>query len=89
MERTSDFIERLRVKNGGCTDYRISRILETTQSAIIRWKNGTTMNDEYAIKTAKKLEIDPAYVLACVAAERSQNVESKEHWERIASKFAA
>ena len=90
MERTIDFMERLRARNDGCSNYRIAKLLGCDQSAVIRYtKHGTSMDDKYAIRMAELLEVDPAYVLACMAAERSHNVESSKHWERIAAHFAA
>lgn len=90
MERTIDFIERLRARNDGCSNYRIAKLLGVDQSAVIRYtKHGKSMDDKYAIRMAELLGIDPAYVLACMAAERSHSVESTKQWERIAAHFAA
>lgn len=88
MERTIDFIERLRSRENGCSDYKISKLLNTQQSRIIKWKNyGGTMDDKYAIKIAELLELDPAYVVACMNAERADDEESYKVWARIAAKF--
>lgn len=90
MERTIDFIERLRASNDGCSNYRIAKLLGCDQSAVIRYtKHSTTMDDKYAIRMAELLGIDPAYVLACIAAERSRDVDTTRIWSRIADQFAA
>lgn len=90
MESTAQLFERLRASNGGCSDYRLAKLMGTPQTYIIRWtQHGKTMDDEHAIRMAELLAIDPAYVLACMAAERSHSVESSRHWERIAAHFAA
>ena len=90
MERTIDFVERLRARNDGCSNYRIAKLLGCSQSVVIRYtKHNGTMDDNYALRMSELLEIDPAYVLACMAAERSSNVETTRIWERIAEKFIA
>jgi len=90
METTKDFIERLRASNDGCSDYRIAKLLGTDQSAVIRYtRGGKSMDDKYAIRMSELLNLDPAYVLACMQAERSASVEAAKVWERIAGQFAA
>lgn len=90
METTNDLLERLRASNDGCSDYRLAKLMGTTQAHIIRWtKHGKTMDDSYAIKIAELLDIDPAYVLICMHAERSASVEATKVWERIAGQFVA
>jgi predicted transcriptional regulator len=93
METTVSFLERLRASIGadsGCTDYRLGKVLQVSHSSITNYlKRGRTMDDDVALKVADLLGIDPAYVLACVHAERSTSVESAKVWERIAAKFAA
>lgn len=90
METTMDFIERLRASNDGCSNYRIAKILDTSQSAVVKYtKHGGTMDDRIAVRMAEALGIDPAYVLACMAAERANTFELSKQWERIAAHFAA
>lgn len=90
MERTIDFIERLKARNDGCSDYRIAKLLGTTQSCVLRWtKHGKSLDDKYAIRVAELLELEPGYVLACIHAERSNDDNVTKHWEKIAGQFAA
>jgi hypothetical protein len=41
-----------------------------------------------AIRVAELLELDPGYVLACMAAERAQRPVVREAWERLAASLA-
>lgn len=90
METTVDLLERLRTKNDGCSDYRLAKLLTVSTSSVVNYtKHGRTMSDEVAIKLAELLDEHPGYVLACMAAERSQNPETVRIWEQISSQFAA
>ena len=90
METTRDFMERLRARNGGCSNYHLAKILQISDSCLVRYtKDGKSMADSVALKVADQLGIDPAYVFACMAAERANDVESTRIWERIAEKFIA
>ena len=67
MESTKQLFERLRARNNGCSDYRLAQIMDVPQTYIIRWtQQGKTMDEKYATKVAEKLDIDPAYVFACI-----------------------
>lgn len=90
MERTIDFMERLRSSIGGGSDYRLAKVLQVPPNTVGNYtKRGRTMDDAIAAKVAELLELDPAYVVACCHAERSTDVETTRIWERIAAQFAA
>lgn len=90
MERTIDFIERLRASNDGATDYRLAKILDISKSSMVKYtKHQGSMSDSVAKRVAIELDIDPAYVVSCVAAEKCKDSETVKIWERISSQFAA
>lgn len=69
------------------TIYGIAKRLEVARPTIDRWAQGRTMDDENAIKIAEFLNIDPAYVIACIHAERAKGSDSYATWEKILEKF--
>lgn len=69
------------------TDYRLSKILGMTQSALIHTlKHNGSLSDENAIKLADKLKLPRPYVVACMMIHRTKNADIKEMWEDIGSK---
>lgn len=90
METTVVFLERLRSRLGGVSDYKLALALGVKTTTVTNYlKRGRTMDDKVAIKVADALEISPAYVVACVHAERAEDGESTRLWTEIAAKFAA
>lgn len=79
---TADFLNELKVKHGLKSNYAVAKFLDQTDTAIARWAHGKgTFSDETAMKIAELLEYDPAYVMACMAAERSKDANVKKTWE--------
>lgn len=90
METTIDFLERLKAKHDGATDYRIHKILGISKSTVSGWRTGRyTMDDDAALLIARELDLHPGYVLACAHAERSKSKETAAAWQDIANNFAA
>lgn len=86
MKSTADFIQEIKVKYDLKSNYAVAKLLDQTDTAIARWSKGkSTFSDESAIHVAKLLDLDPAYVVACVHAERAKPSEEKKLWERIAA----
>lgn len=79
---TADFLNELKAKHGLKSNYAVAKFLDQTDTAIARWAHGkNTFSDETALKIAELLEYDPAYVMACMAAERSKDAKVKKAWE--------
>jgi len=86
MQTTADFIEALKAKHGLKSNYAVAKFLNQTDTAVARWSKGhVTFSDEMAMHMAELLDLDPAYVVACVHAERASSAETKSLWERIAA----
>lgn len=81
MHTTIDFLDMLKAKRGGVSDYAIAKLLGSHSSRIcnIR-KRGNTIDDLGAIVIAKALEMNPGYVLACVHYERATDPAEKQAW---------
>lgn len=83
---TADFLNDLKSKYGLKSNYAVAKFLDQTDTAIARWAHGKgTFSDETAMKIAELLEYDPAYVMACMAAERSKDAKVKKTWEWTAN----
>lgn len=82
MKTTVDFLNDVKAKYGLTSNYALARKLNQTDTAIARWMHGkNTLGDESAVKVAELLEIEPAFVMACAAAERSKSAKVKKAWE--------
>lgn len=86
LKTTSQFIEDLKAKHGLKSNYAVAKFLGQTDTAVARWAHGKgSFSDETAMQFADLLEIDPAYVVACMHAERAKEVKERKLWERIAN----
>ena len=85
METMNDFIERIRGKYDIQSDYGLAKILKVTRNAISahKHKRSKHFSEETAYKIAELLDLDPAYVMSCLAAERAKDVRVRETWQRV------
>lgn len=90
MQNTADFIELLKKRYDLKSNYAVAKFLKQTDTAIARWAHGKgSFSDETAIQFADLLDLDPAYVMACIHAERAKDKAVKKTWERMAKRLAA
>ena len=88
MKTTIEFLDALKAKTGAASDYAIAPILGVTKGAVSLWRNHKGFfDDSTAIRVSKLLEIDPAYVVACVHSERAKGDDQKAVWREIMEKF--
>lgn len=95
MHTTNQLLDALAEKNGGATDYRLSKLLGTSTSAVANWRHGrSSLSQDYALKVAELLGWHPEYVVACVERERAEKDARLEStgeilavWDRIGAKF--
>lgn len=93
MERSQDWIRLIKDKLSdqgiNPSDYRVAKITGLTASAISLHKTraaqgkASVFSDEVGIRIADFLEVDRAYVLATLAAERSQDPDVVATWEKV------
>ena len=81
MKTTVEFLNAVMQKHGIKSDNQLSIFLGCTRSAISGYRHKKTfLDDRLALKVADSLEIEPGYVLACIAAERSKDERVKKAW---------
>lgn len=81
MKTTVDFLNDVKAKYGITSNYALAKLMGQTDTAVARWMHGkNTLSDETAVKVAELLEIEPAFIMACIAAERSKNPQVKKAW---------
>lgn len=86
MQTTNEFLSAVQQKHGIPSDNQLSIFLGCTRSAISGYRNGRScLDDEIALKVSTALNLEPAYVIACIHAEREKNSALKLVWERIAT----
>ncbi|WP_354682637.1 DUF3693 domain-containing protein [Cupriavidus necator] len=89
MKTTLEFLEAVRAKLGGASDYAIAKELDISRSAVSKYRNGLGgFDDETAVKVARVLDIDPAAVVTAAHAERTKNPELRRIWASLADRFA-
>jgi hypothetical protein len=87
MLTTPDFLDALKLKLKLPSDYAVGKHLGVTSMTMSRWRAGGALSDENARRVADLLEMPRAYVLACMAAQRSDDPESSGTWRQIADTF--
>lgn len=89
MKTTADFLDALRVKLNLPSDGQLADYLGMHRQHISRYRTlGHTFDDSMSMRVADLLETDPAFVVACMHAQRAKNSEEKKLWERIATSMA-
>lgn len=76
--------DRLKIKS----DYKLAKELGVSHTRISNWRRGrNTFDERIAVQVAHLLTLDPAYVLACMAAERSKRADVKTAWKKAAQRI--
>lgn len=89
MHTTPELLDALARKLGGATDYRLSKILDTSSTSVVSsWRKGRShLSPRYALKVALQLNWPAEYVLACVEHEREPAKDVKVIWARLARAY--
>lgn len=92
MKTSKDFVREIRArygKKGILSDYALAKLLGVTSSTMSLHKSGgvKSFGDETGERIAELLDLDPAYVLACLAAERAKRPDVRATWQRVAAHF--
>lgn len=92
MITTHDLYEGIKSLTGKDSAYAVGKYLGASRVTAGSWRDGrTTMDDAYAIRAAEALNLDPDYVLACLASERAakgHHLDTADAWARIALRLA-
>lgn len=71
--KTMDYLERVRAQNGGCSDYRLAKLLDVRHSSLTNYtKHGREMDDDVALRVAGLLGLPPMRVVADIKAARAE-----------------
>lgn len=85
---TIDFLDAIR-RRYDCSDYRAAKMLGIGRGTASSYRCGRSMMSEaVAIRAAELLDLDPAYVLAEIAAERTPVAEARAVWHKAAQRLA-
>lgn len=85
MSTMKQFISQIREKYGVTSDYQLAQLLGVTRQNISEHKRGKIKNfsEETAYRISQLLNIEPAYVLSCLAEERADNKAIKASWKKV------
>jgi hypothetical protein len=69
----------------------MAKLLGLTRSAMSTHRTGKvkSFGEETALRIAELLDLNPAYVLACLAAERAKRPDVAKVWKKVAGGFMA
>lgn len=85
MKTTVEFLDAVKSRHGFTSDYQLSKYLDCTRGGISSYRTGRTFLDEdMAYKVATDLDLEPGYVMACIASERAKSPEVKAAWKHTA-----
>src|SRR5262245_56264265 len=89
METTRSLLERLRAKyatpDKPVSDYRLAKLAGVSKSAMVRYmRHDGGMASDVGLRVAAELDLQPEYVLACLAHEREQDEHARPYWEKLA-----
>jgi hypothetical protein len=88
--RPSEYLDALRERLKLPSDYALQPVLAVGKSAISRYRhNADTFGEPVALRVAELLQLDPARVLADMAAERAGSDAARSAWRRLAATVGA
>lgn len=82
---TQELLDRVKVKLGVDTDYKLAKKLDIPDARISEYRNGKRVPNNYAIaKFAKVLEVDPWTLVREIEAQTEKNPARREFWRKAA-----
>jgi hypothetical protein len=71
------------------SDRKAAAHFNVSQTTFSRWHNGDDHpSEEKAVQLAELLQLDPAFVLAVIRADKAKNEAARAAWSRIAATFS-
>lgn len=84
---TKTLLDALKALAG--SDRKAAARIGVSQQAVNRWRLGHSRpDDDSARRIADALQLDHAYVLAVLHADRAETDETRATWQRIAAQFS-
>jgi transcriptional regulator with XRE-family HTH domain len=83
---TIEYLDAVRERLNLGSDYKLAKVLGVHQTTISNYRHGrSALADDVAVRVAELLQLDPARVLADMAAERSSSEAVRAIWSRVAA----
>lgn len=90
MLSTIELLDLARERQGGCSDYRLAKLLEVEQPTMSNYRTGRSFpKNPVAMRLAELCGLDPAEVLAWVNLERAGSEGEREAWRLLLSRVEA
>lgn len=90
MKTTADYLDELRAHYDAPSDNALALKMGIHRQYMSQYRlKKTAFDDDTCLRVADILCTDPAYVVACMHAQRAKEPKIKQVWERIAEKMAA
>jgi transcriptional regulator with XRE-family HTH domain len=90
MISTSELLTAAKAANGIPSNYRLARVLGTSDNTLHRWHSGrNTPDDANAVRLAELAGLDVDYVVASMRAQRETDERLKGVWQSIADRLRA
>lgn len=89
MQTTNDFLDAVKSKHGLTSDYQLAKFLNFRQQRISIYRHHGAFDDDACITVAQALSLEPSYVMACIAAERTKSEKAKAVWSKLAKRLSA
>lgn len=81
---TKKYLDILRERYDGCSDYRISQLLHVSKACVSRWSNGKVgLGDESAARLADLCGLDPVKVLTELHLEKAKSRATRQYYEEV------
>lgn len=88
MHTTADLLDGVKARHALPSDYRLARFLGVTDNTMYNYRHGKSRpDDRVAMKLAELLELEPSYVLTCLAAERAPDETIRQVWTQLADRL--
>lgn len=90
MSYVHELLTAAKAAQGIPSNYRLARVLGVTDNTLNNWQAGRVApGDAQAVRLAQMAGIDPAHVLARLAAERAKDDASRAVWQQLADRIKA
>lgn len=90
MKTTAYYLDALRVHYGVKSDYALSPLIGIAPPHISRFRKlQGTFSEEFCLKIADILDVDPAEIFLAMHHQREKNEAAKQVWERIYKSMTA
>ena len=88
MHTTAQLARAVMRRQNLTSAYSLGKLFGASPETALRWlKKQGSFGEENAIKCARLLSLNPTYVLACAAAERSKDKDARGYWKALAKKL--